>query len=396
MKRQHGYLSVLLLPVLTAILLLTLAIINNGQQLRQRFFHQTMVDNLAISAAVLMAREMNILAIMNRALLANQLGIAQLVGIASWYQMLVSTSSRTATVTAWIPYLNALTQQFNRAIQTVEQPLQRVLETGIALHHGLLQGIMSVQTMVRLSFATLVPKTLNDIARLHQLEHVEWRLLHAPGLFEFPLRWWTYIPRQRSGYDDHKLTQLMHHSADPFSQQRSYDWLRLGLLRVRKAGGNELQVTEAGSWNWQALDTVSLHTRLLWLRIEIPWGNASSYLQQRIQQASKQQFGHSRDINRRATQLALSLQQQLGRSAPTMHYYHWPELTPEQVPQVIVVAGQSIAKAGVFFSRPADIFPRTDGLDEQANLFNALWQSRLESLNNNDKMVLLALRAAQS
>jgi len=70
--------------------------------------------------------------------------------------------------------------------------------------------------------------------------------------------------------------------------------------------------------------------------------------------------------------------------------------TPEQVPQVIVVAGQSIAKAGVFFSRPADIFPRTDGLDEQANLFNALWQSRLESLNNNDKMVLLALRAAQS
>ena len=73
MTRQRGYLSVLLLPILTGLLLLTLALIGNGQQLRQHYYRQTMVDNLAISAAVLMAREMNLLAIMNRAILANQL-----------------------------------------------------------------------------------------------------------------------------------------------------------------------------------------------------------------------------------------------------------------------------------------------------------------------------------
>ena len=392
MQRQRGYLSVLLLPILTAVLLLLLAVINNGQQLRLRYYQQTMVDNLAVSAAVLMAREMNILALMNRALLANQLGIAQLVGIASWYQMLASTSSRSATVTAWIPYLNALTQQFNQAVQAVEQPLQRVLETGITLQHGLLQGIMSAQTIVRLSFATLVPRTLTDIARLHQLNDLEWRLVHAPGLFEFPLRWWTYIPRQRSGNDNQLLSQLMQHSRDPFSDQRSYDWLRLSSVRVRKAGGTELQVTEAGSWNWQALDTVSLHAQLFWMRFEIPWGDGASYLQQRIQWPDAEQFGHSRQINSRATQLALAIQQRLGSSAPTMHYYHRADLA-EQLPQVIVVAGHTVAKAGVFFSRPSDIFPRTDGIDEQANLFNALWQSPLQSLNARDKAVLLALRA---
>lgn len=395
MRRQHGYLSVLLLPVLTAILLLTLAIISHGQQLRQRYYQQTFVDNLAISAAVLMAREMNILAIMNRALLANQLGVAQLVGIASWYQMLASTSSRTATVTAWLPYLNALTQQFNQAVQAIEEPLQTVLETGIVLHHGLLKGIMSAQTMVRLSFATLVPRTLADIARLHQFEDVEWQLLHAPGLFEFPIRWWNYIPRQRSGDDQQLLAKLMAQSLDPFSEQRSYDWLSLGLVRVRKAGGTELEVTDAGRWNWQSIDTVSLHARLLWMRIEIPWGAGSSYLQQPIARPSSEQFGQSRRINSRATQLALSLQQQLTGNAPTMHYYHRADLT-EQLPQVIVRSGSAIAKAEVFFSRPREIFPRSDDLDEQANLFNALWQSRLQSLNNSDKLVLAALREAQS
>lgn len=395
MRPQRGYLSVLLLPVLTALLLLTLAVINNGQQLRQRYHRQTMVDNLAISAAVLMARELNILAIMNRALLANQLGIAQLMGIASWYQMLASSSTRTATVTAWVPYLNVLTQQFDRALQLAEQPLQHLLTSGIALQHGLLRGIMSAQTLVRLSFATLVPRTLKDIAALHQFEQAEWRLLHAPGLFEFPLRWWTYIPRQRSGDDQQQLAQLMQQSLDPFSQQRSYDWLRLGLVRVRKAGGTELQVTDSGSWDWQALDTVSLHTRLWWFRLEIPWGDGANYLQQRITAASAEQFGHSRQINNRATSLALSLQQQLGGSAPTMHYYHRHDIS-EQLPQVIVTSGTLVAKAGVVFSRPADIFPRTDASNEQPNLFNALWQSQLQSLDGRDKAMLLALRAAQS
>ena len=395
MRRQGGYLSVLLLPLLTAMLLLTLAVISNGQELRQRYYRQTMVDNMAISAAVLMARELNILAIMNRALLANQLGIAQLIGIASWYQMLSSTSSRSATVTAWVPYLNTLTQQFNRVVQSVEEPLQRVLETGITLQHGLLRGIMSAQTMVRLSFATLVPKTLADIAKLHSIEEPQWQVLHSPGLFEFPLRWWTYIPRQRSGNDEHQLAQLMKQSLDPFSERRSYDWLQLGLVRVRKAGGTELQVDDAGRWSWQGLDTVSVHARILWVRVEIPWGAGASYSGDPIQTLNRQQFGYSAGTNPYATRLALAMQQQLASSTPSMHYYHRNDIG-EHLPEILVVSGPQVAKAGVFFSRPAELFPRSDKRAEQANLFNALWQSQLQSLNATDKAVLLMLRAANS
>ncbi|WP_127346046.1 hypothetical protein [Pseudidiomarina mangrovi] len=393
MRDQRGYLSVLLLPLLTALLLLTLALINNGKQLRQRFYQQTIADNLAISAAVLMAREMNILALMNRALLANQLSIAQLVGISSWYQMLANSSSQTATVTAWVPYLNVLTQQFDRAVQSIERPLTQLLSTGISLHHGLLRGIMAGQTMVRLSYATLIPKTVGEIAALHELNDVPWRLLHAPGLFEFPLRWWSYIPRKRSGDDEQQLATLMQHSLDPFSQQRSYDWLRLGLVTVRKAGGTELDVTATGSWNWQALDTVSLHTKLLWFRFEIPWGVGANYLENPIHQLQASEFGASKAINSRASRLALRLQRQLGGQAPTMHYYHRANIH-EQLPEVLVVIDTAIAKAGVFFSRPQELFPRTDQRDEQANLFNALWQSRLQSLTSRDKAVLMALKEA--
>jgi hypothetical protein len=78
-----------------------------------------------------------------------------------------------------------------------------------------------------------------------------------------------------------------------------------------------------------------------------------------------------------------------------MHYYHRADLN-EQQPAVIVVIDNSIAKAGVFFSRPQQLFPRADEQAEQANLFNALWQSQLQPLTAIDKSVLLALRAAQS
>jgi hypothetical protein len=74
-----------------------------------------------------------------------------------------------------------------------------------------------------------------------------------------------------------------------------------------------------------------------------------------------------------------------------MHYYHRVDLH-KQLPQVIVVSGTAVAKSSVFFSRPKSLFARSDGLDEQPNLFNALWQSRLESLNARDKAVMLALR----
>ncbi|MDX1706252.1 hypothetical protein [Pseudidiomarina sp.] len=394
MLRQRGYLSVLLLPFLSALLLLTLGVISQTSDNRTRWLRQTVADNMAGSAATLLARELNLLAILNRALLANQLALAQMVGIASWYAMMQDTTERSARITAWVPYLNAVTRQIQVVTNTIGQPLNYILRLGIALQQGLTHAIQLAQGLIRLSFATMIPSTLTAIAARHGYEDQAFDLLHAPGLLPMPWRWWAYLPLQTTARDQGRLEQLMDHSLDPFSQARSYNWFNLSFIKVRKAGGTRLQVDNGGAWSWQAMDTVSVHMRILFSRTEVPWGDGASFLGQRITNIDAGDFGRSARINSRATRWALTAQRSMGGYAQQLKYFSRERFDPANLPAVIVRFDDVVARAGVRFSRPRALFPRSDNRTEQPNLFNALWEGELQSLDIQDKLVLAATGAS--
>ncbi|KFZ30121.1 hypothetical protein IDSA_11765 [Pseudidiomarina salinarum] len=390
MYRQRGYLSVLLLPLLTALLLLALGMISQSSDNRERWLRQTVADNMAGSAAVLLARELNLLAILNRALLGNQLVLAQLVGIASWYAMMQDTAARAAKITAWIPYLNAVTRQIQVMTDTVGQPLNYILRLGIAVQQGLTTAIQLAQGLIRLSFATLIPATLTTIAARHGFEEESFDLFHAPGLLPLQWRWWAYLPLQTTATDDDVLKELMSHSLDPFSQERSYSWFNLSFFKIRKAGGARLQIDNAGNWSWQAMDTVSVHTRILFSRVEVPWGDGAGYLGQPVSAAAADDFGGSPRINSRASRWALAAQGSMGRQATPLKYFNRRRFDVTNLPAAIIRFGDVLARAGVRFSRPRSLFPRADDRTEQPNLFNALWEGELQSLTMQDKLVLAA------
>ncbi len=396
MQRQRGYLSVLLLPLLTALLLLTLGVISQSGDNRERWLRQTVADNMAGSAATLLARELNLLAILNRALLGNQLVLAQLVGIASWYAMMQDTAARAAQVTAWVPYLNAVTRQIQVITDMVDQPLNYILRIGIAVQQGLTKAIQLAQGLIRLSFATLIPSTLTTIAARHGYEDQAFDLLHAPGLLPLQWRWWTYLPPQNTASDDGVLQQLMNNSLDPFSQERSYRWFNLSFIKVRKAGGARLQTSNAGAWSWQGMDTVSIHMRILFSHIEVPWGDGASYHGQPVTAITADEFGASPRINSRATRWALAAQRSMGGQPQQLHYFNRQRFDVSNLPAVIVRFDDVLTRAGVRFSRPRSLFPRTDDRNEQPNLFNALWEAELQSLSMQDKLVLAATNGASS
>lgn len=388
--RGNGFTTLWLLPILLGLMLLLLGLLARSEALRNSWYQQTVADNMASSAATLLAREMNLLAITNRALFANELTVAQLLGLASWFQMMKDVADRSAMASSWIPYLNAITRNIANVVQNIERPFYQVLQAVMYFQRMVTNALRATQWYARVGFAMTLPKTMEQIMAKHELPRSQrkWQLLHAPGIVPVPWLWWTYIPAQTSGSDQKLAHRLMLHSLDPFSKKRSYEWFDAVQIEVEKAGGARLQEANNGEWTWQSMDTVSIHVRGLLDSDEYPWGDGATYLGDEIADLSAQDFGQTSKINPTATKWGLSDQDSFAGGAQRFRYFNRESLEPDDWPSVIVVLPQAVAKAGVVYSRPSAWFPRADEQHEQANLFNSLWQSQLQSLSQFERTLL--------
>lgn len=381
-----GYVSILTLPVVAALLLLLLGSATQQHRLQRQWHLQSAADAMALSAATIMAREFNLLAIVNRAIIANQVTRGQLLGLSSWYSNLATAALRLAVVSSVIPYVNVLTRYLATIMQRIEQPLRAIIQAALVMQQVVETVLHTAQWMIRSSFAMLIPKTLTELAQRQQVAEQSWEIFHSPGLIEFPWLWWRVVTPQLGVQDESLLADMVTASRDPFSQSRSYRWLDGGLVRIQKTGGSELQVEQYGRWGWQALDTVAVHINLLFTRQEIPWGYGATYQTTAINRMTNDAFGRSRRSNPRTTRGAVANQHNYG-VALNPQYFNQRELLPTEWPAVIVKFDRVVAKAGLRFSRPPQM-PRRDGRIERANLFNPLWEPELQALTTADKLVL--------
>ncbi|MCL1080166.1 hypothetical protein D5R81_19105 [Parashewanella spongiae] len=81
LKLQTGYASVLFLAVFAAIALAVFSLYDTGIVASERIRMQNTADNVAYSTTNMVTRDMNIIAITNRAMVANQVAIGQIVAL---------------------------------------------------------------------------------------------------------------------------------------------------------------------------------------------------------------------------------------------------------------------------------------------------------------------------
>ena len=118
-----GYVSILTLPVIAAVLLLLLGSATQQHRIQRQWYLQSAADTMVLSAATIMAREFNLLAIVNRALIANQVTHGQLLGLSSWYSHLATACLRLASVSSVFPYVNLITRYFTPMMHRLDQLL---------------------------------------------------------------------------------------------------------------------------------------------------------------------------------------------------------------------------------------------------------------------------------
>src|SRR5699024_1851734 len=113
---------------------------------------QNTADNTTYSTATMLSRDMNMMAITNRGMIANQVMIGQLVGLSSWSNYLAQVTSNIKTVATLansIPIVGQVIYQVaaavDRAVSTVRSVIDQVAKVLISTQTQVNGAISSLQ-----------------------------------------------------------------------------------------------------------------------------------------------------------------------------------------------------------------------------------------------------------
>jgi hypothetical protein len=146
--KNKGQTLVLFLGFAAAMVGMLLVAFNSGQATNAKMRAINAADAAAYSGAVYEARMLNFQAYTNRAMVANEVAIAQSVSLRSWVSYVNIFTRNISWVTSWIPYLGVVTSAINRGAVAVNNVVQRVLPPAEILFRAVNAAESSVQSGV--------------------------------------------------------------------------------------------------------------------------------------------------------------------------------------------------------------------------------------------------------
>lgn len=289
------------LPAAIALLLIVGAtfylMVNAGQAVTEKIRVTNAADAAAYSAAVVEARALNYDAYLNRAIIANQIGIAQMVSFASWVNYFATASDNfhasAEDVNFFIlpnpdvavldvvfggtefitHYYGTTAQEYadyivnygaGPIITVLDAAVQILAASEVAVHANLAAGVRQQQIADEVVKA-MDPKLSAEV------------VLASHGFDTFTKSW--------SGDDRERLRDVTMRSRDQFTRERNWtlDSFDIPFVRqngaLKKRAGTEL----IGYDEWRAVDTLELHGQrfgcgrfgLSWcddIRTPVGWG----------------------------------------------------------------------------------------------------------------------------
>ncbi len=308
---------------------------------------QHTADNTAYSVATIAARDFNFKAYTNRASVANQVAIAQMVGLSSWFNMTDRFAQNACDTLCWVPYLGQVLSGIQSAVGAINSVAQPVFEVLIYAENAILHALTLSQQIVHYAGATGSVAAAQKIAEANdgsaKLELMQNTLL-ADDIFNI---WFTFQKLHSRSDSSDDATQFNDYkgvildSRDPFSARRTYKlnfpW-SLSFFPIRwktiKAGGSEL-ISNGNSQaeSWTSMDTISFHLskfRCSWSgcrwrgysETELGWGATRTDNRADIEDIdSKDYWGESRRNNKDASKQAAEEQETRGMYSGVQPFY---------------------------------------------------------------------------
>lgn len=381
-------------------------------------------DAAAWSAALWRARVLNYHAYSNRAIVANEVAVAQAVTLVAWSRYFESLASNAAQFSAlWPPaepVLSSVAQAAMLAREAAEAAAAIEIPARAAAGVGYKEILQTSQEILQLASQGFALNMVTaEVARANDPAFFAWVLPDPTA------HWQQFTQQAQTQQERARLADVVRASLDPFvAGPRSEDLytpipsLCLKLMRLKKRGATTLNESLD---RWEAMDTLSFHLRTLSLsgcreRESLPlgWGAAAAGDALSMPSAVSGDLG----INPQANSLALAsgfaelgyagiartrelnyealantrfpvsrvavLARVAGQAVPTAERLErfGPVLTPMDR-----FAGDArphlwaLSAAEVYFRRPQGDNDR----EEFASLFNPYWQVRLSGTHAADR-----------
>lgn len=400
--RARGQALALTLPLFAVLIAALWWAYDAGQAVTEKRRLAQIADAAAIGAATWQSRALNFDAYTNRAIIANEVAIAQSVSLRGWSRYMNDLLLKTAVLTAWIPYVDVATA----SLQRLWTGLDRGLQPGLSAFEGLTtlvdQDLAAAQRAMHLATAEVVPASIRESLPGGD-SHVSLSAGGEASLVAWQVEWARFASFYGGAWR-WRQKDVLERSLDGFTTRRNNTWRPLfgiDILRLEKRGGTDL----IGFDTWRSLDTLSEHQRRYVLfgrmREQVPLVWAA--VQSGIATAARGQHGNALQVNPAASRAALSSMRRdrIYRGLPSvwdLSVAQRAQFDPPRIPVRIVQRSATAGGAaeGMFalavgtseFARPVS---RADGAVEKPSLYAPFWYSRMVSPSVSERVLMATL-----
>lgn len=313
-RSQQGYAVVFFLFFIAAVALGVYSMYDTGWTASERIRLQNTADNTTYSTVTMLSRDMNMMAITNRGMIANQVMIGQLVGLSSWSNYLEKVAENIETLSSfisWVPVVGqiiySIAQAVESAVSTASSVIDQVAETLIDVQNQVNGAISTLQSGYHGATYGMIPEVYEKVLKEND-PHASIETVTAIYNVE---QFLSVISSEFQRYETHRsggglsgsqerenariaqFGKLVNDSRDKFTADRSTSLGKFTVPYVARAGfdvraGTDFvpTVDSDGStqWEWTSLDAMSFNfgtwscrrMRCRWKDSEIPvgWGAA--------------------------------------------------------------------------------------------------------------------------
>ena len=329
-KYQKGQALPLGLALLMAGVLFGIVLFNTGQLASEKSRLANTADAAAYSGLIWQARALNFQAYTNRAMVANQVSIGQMVSLASWMQNarhLTRNIDRLATVVSIVTFgaasgFKAATVQATQIIDSADAMVMNAVKAAIPVIDSV-NGVLSPsQEAIYLATFAATPELVKGVVKENDPRYNVESSYAVMGLGRNAAGWGQFSEQYDADkrYENHpklvRKADIINRSKDDFTKYREFglsDMLfglvpdkvgvpPLMIFSVKKEGVTNLVMEDRGAaigsfesgnegnaskWEWKGKDTFSVHIKRWgcswrrgcgWRHSEIPLGWGSRYI----------------------------------------------------------------------------------------------------------------------
>lgn len=273
-KNQRGQAVVWFMATVAACCSVFALVYNVGAMTNKKEQTTNAADAAAISGAMMEARVLNYEAYANRAMVANEVTIAQLVSLDSWVQYDYWLAQWVANYSSWIPGVNAFTSSLAQAANAASNGVNYFVKASVPVIEGFNRGLLAVREAAHYAGGKAANEAAKGVAEAN-LTNIDNRYDEAPELVMSPyatslnyVRWFDFTDPY-TGNGRAAAREVVLNARDAFSSNRPVgsffggintvlEILGLGIdyFEFKKTSGTSML---EGYDHWSAQDSLDLY-----------------------------------------------------------------------------------------------------------------------------------------